>query len=215
VNNWYNSFNLRVERRLSQGLTSLANYTWSKNLDSGNSGTSTFSSQNNVVAMDSYNLWRERGLSPTDIPHKFVLSALYELPFGPGKALLNGGAPGAILGGWQVNGILSLVSGFPTEMNVTSLPPFQTLRNRPDVVLGQPTRVDNRGFDQYFNPKAFAVPSRVPDHLGAPIQTFRNAGRNIIRGPGSKNLDFSMFKSFRITEATNLQFRAEAVQSNE
>jgi hypothetical protein len=210
VNNWYNSFNLRVERRFSHGLTFLANYTWSKNLDSGNSGTSTFSSQNNVVAMDSYNLWRERGLSPTDTPHKFVLSALYELPFGPGKALLNGGVPGAILGGWQVNGILSLVSGFPTEMNVTSLPPVQTLRNRPDVVLGQPTRVDNPGFDQYFNPKAFAVPPRVPDHLGAPIQTFGNAGRNIIRGPGSNNLDFSMFKSFRIMEATNLQFRAEA-----
>ncbi|MGH9630893.1 MAG: hypothetical protein ACRD7E_21490, partial [Bryobacteraceae bacterium] len=210
VNNWYNSFNLRVERRFSQGLTFLANYTFSKNLDSGNSGTSTFSSQNNVVAMDTYNLWRERGLSPTDIPHKFVLSALYELPFGPGKAFLSDGVPSAILGGWQVNGILSLVSGFPTETNVTSLPPVLTLRNRPDVVPGQPTVVDNPGFDQYFNPAAFALPPTVPNHLGAPIQTFGNAGRNIIRGPGSRNLDFSVFKSFRTSEATSLQFRAEA-----
>lgn len=210
VNNWYNSFNLRVERRFSQGLTFLANYTFSKNLDSGNSGTSTFSSQNNVVAMDTYNLWRERGLSPTDIPHKFVLSALYELPFGPGKALLNQGVPGAILGGWQLNGILSLVSGFPTEMNVTSLPPVLTLRNRPDVVLGQPALVENPGFDQYFNPAAFAVPQTVPDHLGAPIRMFGNAGRNIIRGPGSRNLDFSVFKSFRVTEGSSIQFRAEA-----
>jgi hypothetical protein len=210
VNNWYNSFNLRVERRFSQGLTFLANYTFSKNVDSGNSGTSTFASQNNVVAMDTYNLWRERGLSPTDVPHKFVLSALYELPFGPGRPFLNNGVPAAILGGWQVNGILSLVSGFPTEMNVTSLPPVQTLRNRPDVVLGQPTRVENPSFDQFFNPKAFALPPRVPDHLGAPIQTFGNAGRNIIRGPGSRNLDFSVFKSFRTSESTSLQFRAEA-----
>jgi hypothetical protein len=211
VNNWYNSFNLRVERRFSQGLTFLANYTFSKNTDSGNSGTSTFSSQNNVVAMDSYNLWRERGLSPTDITHKFVLSALYELPFGPGKAVLNhGGIAGNLIGGWQVNGILSLVSGFPTEMNVASLPPVLTLRNRPDVVLGESTLVENPGFDQYFNPNAFALPPRVPDYRGTPIQTFGNAGRNIIRGPGSRNLDFSIFKSFRTSEGTSLQFRAEA-----
>jgi hypothetical protein len=210
VNNWYNSFNLRVERRFSQGLTFLANYTWSKNLDSGNSGTSTFGSQNNVVAMDTYNLWRERGLSPTDIPHKFVLSALYELPFGPGKALVSGGVPAAILGGWQVNGILSLVSGFPTETNVTDLPPVLTLRNRPDVVPGESTVVENPGFDQYFNPAALAVPRTVPNHLGAPTRMFGNAGRNILRGPGSRNLDFSVFKSFRTSENTSVQFRAEA-----
>ncbi len=81
-----------------------------------------------------------------------------------------------------MNGILSMVSGFPTDMNVASLPPVLTLRNRPDVVAGEPALVANPGFDQYFNPKAFAVPPRVPDYRGAPIQTFGNAGRNILRG---------------------------------
>lgn len=211
VNNWYHSFNLRVERRFSRGLTFLANYTVSKNIDSGNSGTSTFNGQGNTRAMNTYELRRERGLSPTDIPQKFVLSALYDLPFGPGRAYLNrGGAAGHILGGWQVNGILVLRSGFPTDMQVTQRPPTFTLVNRPDVAPGQPVLVENPGFDQYFNPRAFAVPGTVPDFLGRPIRMYGSAGKNIIRGPGSRNLDLSVFKNFRLTERTMLQFRAEA-----
>jgi hypothetical protein len=70
--------------------------------------------------------------------------------------------------------------------------------------------VANPGFVQYFNPRAFAVPPKVPDYRGNLIQTFGNAGRNIIRGPGSRNLDCSLFKTFKTSESTQLQFRAEA-----
>jgi len=211
VNNWYHSFNLKVERRFSRGLTFLANYTVSKNTDSGNSGSSTFDGQGNTRAMDTYNLSRERGLAATDVPQKFVLSALYELPFGPGKALLNrGGVAGFFLGGWQVNGIVMLRSGVPTDVQVAQRPPTFGLRNRPDVVLGQSTVVETPGFDQWFNPRAFSIPGTAPDFRGRAILRYGNAGRNIIRAPGQRNLDFSLFKNFPVTEGATVQFRAEA-----
>jgi len=211
VNNWYHSFNLKIERRFSRGLTFLTNYTVSKNTDSGNSGSSTFDGQGNTRALDTYNLWRERGPAATDLPQKLVISALYELPLGPGKAYLNhGGVAGFFLGGWQVNGILVLRSGLPTDVQVAQRPPTFGVRNRPDVVLGQPPLVDNPGFDQWFNPRALAIPGTVPDSRGRPVQRYGNAGRNILRAPGQRNLDFSLFKNFKSSERTSVQFRAEA-----
>ncbi|MGH9657705.1 MAG: hypothetical protein ACRD96_04115 [Bryobacteraceae bacterium] len=211
VNNWYHSFNLRVERRLSQGLTLLANYTVSKNIDSGGSGNSLFDQQGDTRALEAYNLKLERGISPTDIPQKFVLSALYDLPFGPGKRFLSQpGIAGHLLGGWQVNGILMLRGGFPSDLRVARLAPVFNTANRPNRVLGEPLLVPNPGFDQYFNPKAFAVPPTVPNFRGAPTQTLGNAGRSILRGPGLSNLDLSAFKDIRTSETTKLEFRAEA-----
>ncbi|PYT22024.1 MAG: hypothetical protein DMG58_31015 [Acidobacteria bacterium] len=89
-------------------------------------------------------------------------------------------------------------------------PPTFTSLNRPDRVLDQPTLVANPGFDQYFNPKAFQAPPLDPDYRGNLIQGYGNAGRAILRGPGSRNLDFSLFKEFAMSEKTKLQFRAEA-----
>jgi hypothetical protein len=211
VNNWYNAFNLRVEKRLAQGLTFLTNYTFSKNLQSGDSGSSQFDQEGSTRPQDPYNLKLEKGLSPTDITHKFVTSALYELPFGPGKRFLRQtGVAGQLFAGWQVNGILTLRSGFPTDTRVALTPPVFTTTNRPNRVLRQPTLVAHPGFDQYFNPAAFAIPPTVPDFRGAPIITFGNAPRLALRGPGSRNLDLSMFKEFRTSEKSMLQFRAEA-----
>ena len=161
--------------------------------------------------MDTYALWRERGLAATDMPQKFVLSALYELPFGPGKPLLNhGGAAGFFLGGWQVNGILQFRSGLPTDVQVAQRPPTFGVRNRPDVVQGQPKLVENPGFDQWFNPRAFSIPGTVPNVRGQPVLLYGNAGRNVLRAPGQSNLDMSLFKNFRVTEGSSVQFRAEA-----
>jgi hypothetical protein len=85
-------------------------------------------------------------------------------------------------------------------LRVTQNPPVFNTANRPDRVLGQPVLVTNPGFDQYFNPAAFAISPKVPDFRGNAIQTFGNAGRSILRGPGSRNLDLSMFKEIRTTD---------------
>ncbi len=211
VSNWYNAFNFKVEHRFSHGFQVLANYTVSHATDSGNAGMSTFNNQGNTRAMNSYDLRLESGLSPLDLPQKFVVSANYQIPFGKGQRFSTShGWVNQVVGGWEINGIGTLRSGLPTDVLTGSLPPVFATINRPDVVLGQPLLVPNPGFDQYFNPGAFSVPGTVRNVNGAPINTFGNASRMVLRGPGSKNLDFSLFKNFAVTERTQIQFRAEA-----
>jgi hypothetical protein len=211
VSNWYNSANLRIERRFSRGLTVLANYTISHATDSGGAGISTYGNQANTRAMNTYNLKLEHGLSSLDIPNKLALSANYELPVGRGKTLnIQNRFWNQVIGGWQTNGILIIRSGLATDVTTAALPPVFGTINRPDRVLGQPLLVANPGFDQYFNPAAFAIPPTVPNYKGAPTQTFGNASRMVLRGPGQRNLDFSVFKNFVLHEKKCLEFRAEA-----
>jgi hypothetical protein len=211
VSNWYNSANLRVERRFSHGLSLLLNYTVSHATDSGGAGISTYGNQANTRAMNTYNLKLEHGLSSLDIPQKLALSANYEIPVGAGKALnIQNRLANAVIGGWQTNGILVVRSGIATDVTTAALPPVFGTINRPDRVLGQPLLVPNPGFDQYFNPAAFAIPATVPNYKGAPIQTFGNASRMVLRGPGQRNLDFSVFKNFFIREKKRIEFRAES-----
>jgi hypothetical protein len=146
-----------------------------------------------------------------DMPQKFIMSADYELPIGKGKPLGNAhGWVNQVFGGWHTNGILSVRSGFPTDVLVGSTPPLFAAINRPDAVLGQPKLLANATFNQYFNPAAFAVPPTVRNNLGAPVQTYGNASRMPLRGPGSKNVDFSVLKSFPLAEKKRLEFRTEA-----
>src|SRR4051794_4974923 len=114
--NNYNSANFRVEKRYSRGLALLVNYTIQKNLESGGAGPDAFTQNGGTsVAMDTYNIARERSVAPIDVPQMFTASVAYELPFGPGKAWLSHGAAGKLIGGWQVNGIATLRGGFPTD----------------------------------------------------------------------------------------------------
>src|SRR4051794_246753 len=114
--NNYNAVNFRVEKRYSRGLALLVNYTIQKNLESGGAGPDAFTQNGGTsVAMDTYNIARERSVAPIDVPQMFTASVAYELPFGPGKAWLSHGAAGKLIGGWQVNGIATLRGGFPTD----------------------------------------------------------------------------------------------------
>ncbi len=211
---FYNAMNLRLEKRYGSGLNFLVNYTWSKNIDSNGSGSSAFAQNGGTTyPLDSYNLWRERAVSPLDVPHMFNASYGYELPFGKGKPWLNSGLPAWTLGGWQVNGITTLRSGFPTDIRTSRVPGSNMMFanfNVPDVVLGQPLFLPNKGVDGWFNPAAFSEPVQVRAANGAPITMFGNAGRRIGRGPGSVNFDFSVFKNFPLRETVTLQFRAES-----
>jgi len=214
-NNIYNAFNLRVEKRFSHGLNFLFNYTFSKNLESNGNGSSAWSQNGGTTfPLDSYNLLKERSYSPLDVPHVAIFSYAYQLPFGPGRPWLNGRGPaGHILGGWQLNGIFSRRSGFPTDIRSSRVAAanqmFATI-NVPDRVPGQSLYLPGKGVDGWFNPAAFTEPVQVRNANNVPITLFGNAARRVGRGPGSVNLDFSLFKDVTLYERFRLQFRAEA-----
>ncbi|MBM3786731.1 MAG: TonB-dependent receptor [Acidobacteria bacterium] len=202
----YHSLLLRVEKRMSNGINLLANYTWSKNLEvNGTGGSSSFAQNGGTTfPVDSWNLKNEKSYGALDVPHVFIASFGYELPFLKSNRWL---------GGWQINGIFSRRSGFPTDIRTTRIPAgnqlFATI-NTPDRVNGQSLYLPNRGVDGFFNPAAFSMPGTVTSATGVALTRFGTAARRIGRGPIATNLDFSLFKNFKIVERVNAQFRAEA-----
>jgi hypothetical protein len=177
-------------RREVGGLSYQLVYTWSKNEDL-NGG------------QNSYNLKNEKGLSGNDLAHVLAFGWTYEVPFGKGKKFSSSSrAANAIIGGWQLNGLLQATSGVPFGVfycgdtaNVGRTDCYM----RPNLV-GDPN-VSNPTTTQWYNPKAFAVAANY---------TFGSAPRNFLRGDGLFNLDASIFRNFAITEKTRLQFRFEA-----
>jgi Carboxypeptidase regulatory-like domain/TonB-dependent Receptor Plug Domain len=192
----FNAGSIRLEKRYSAGLFFLANYQFSKNIDN-NSGE--------VEANDTAfrtNKKLDRALSRYNQTHRAAFSAGYELPFGKGKHWLSSGGPiGYVLGGWQVQGIAELLSGFPitpSSTNVCNCGSF--VPQRVDAVKPGYGNIDNPTVTHWFDTTAYNVPA-----LG-----FQgNAGRNKIIGPPFRNLDFSITKNFAFTERVKLQYRAE------
>jgi len=143
-------------------------------------------SSGGIVGQNSYDLRGDRGLSDFDVRHRFVISALYDLPFS-GNQLIEG---------WQVSLIVQSQSGNPVNI-VTSNSTINGVSGtlRPDV-NGPVTSIG--GVDQWFDTSAFT-----------PVARFGNLGRNVIIGPAFNNTDFSITKNTRLGEKLRLQFRAE------
>ena len=212
----YNSMQLSLNKRLSQGLSFAVNYTWSKMLDEqDSSGWGRIAGS--PIYQDAYNPSVNYGPSIFDVPKMFKGNILYQLPVGKGKVFLNrGGVTDAILGGWQMSFIFILQSGTPFTpvwggTNLSGAAPngnlylngFSAAESWYANVVGNPS-IANPSINQWFNTAAFAQP--------APY-TFGNSGRNILRGPDERTLDFSMGKNFRIPvmgEGGQLQFRFDA-----
>ena len=204
-NSSYQALETEVTHRLSRGLQIRASYTWSKNLDM-NSGLTGAQAQNQAqMVLDRNDLHRDWGPSALNPGSQASMMGRYELPFGAHRHWLKnaGGIENAIFGGWQLNGIVSLLSGFPfTPVIGTNRSGDGDTRNpdRPSlnpsftgpVVLGQP--------GQWFNPNAFVLPA---------AGTYGNLGRGTLRGPGLADVDLSLFKNTAVSERASLQFRAE------
>jgi hypothetical protein len=209
----YNALNIKVQQRMAHGLAFLANYSWQKNIESQGTGPDSYNQNGGTsIALDTYDLSKERGVAPINVGQTFTTSAIYELPFGPGKHFLSGGGVAErLLGGWVVNGILTLRGGYPTDIRTNVLPPVFNTFNLASCVPGVPMKLPNAGVNGYFNPAAFTVPETTPSVTGAPIQEFGNCGRRVGVGPGLKNLDSSIFKNFYFSESQRyyLQFRTE------
>ncbi|HEY3928997.1 MAG TPA: TonB-dependent receptor [Candidatus Koribacter sp.] len=194
-NSNYNSLQVAFTRRLTRGLQLSANYVWSHTIDDS---PGAFDANNTV---DWFNLAHERSNSDLDLRHRFVFSALYELPFGHGRewgASWNG-ITDSILGGWQISPILELASGSPFDVSYGSGSPA----SRPDLVGAADQIGSASGY--WFDKSAYAAPASVGGVLAAP----GTAPRNALTGPGYDNVDLSIQKNFRITERVNTEFRGE------
>jgi Carboxypeptidase regulatory-like domain len=202
-NSTYNSLQMKVEKRFSNGLFLLSSYTWSKTLTDASSALSGFFS---TSARDQYNRRLEKALAFSDVPSRLVVAFNYELPIGPGKPHANvTGVAGKILGGWQINGIMSYQSGTPISAGVNNNLPLFNDRNLPNVVPGVNPKFDTSNFDPaqdlYLNVKAFAEP--------APF-TYGNAASILnVRTFPSYNEDFGIMKRTVIHEDMNIEFRFE------
>jgi hypothetical protein len=199
-NSNYNSLGMKFTRRLSAGLTILGAYTWSKSIDD----VSAIRGQGDTIfPQNSRCLECERALSAFNVAHRFVLSALYELPFGSGKMFMNrGGVLNEVLGGWQIGSIYTLqtgVPGYPSPGPDQSNTGIGNNRDRLNAT-GLSPNLDNPTVGQWFNVNAFAL---------EPFGTFGNAGRNTVPMPGRNDWDFSAIKDFRVAENQSLQFRFE------
>ena len=197
-NSSYNALQLDVTRRLSNRLQFRGNYTWAKNLDINSALTIAQAQNQPQMVLDRNDVRRDWGASALTPKHQGTISAHYEFP-GAAKT----GGIGRLIGGWQINGITTLLSGFP-------FPPLAGQNRSGDGNTRNPDRPNlNPSFSgpillrkqtQWFDPAAFTLPA---------VGTWGNLGRGALRGPGLANVDLSVIKNTSLTERVGLQFRAE------
>jgi len=202
----YHSGTLRLEKRFSHGVNFVLSYTKAKLIDDA-SGRIFGQNGNPPPVQDNYNLRAERSISEGDVAQRLVINHTVELPFGRGRKLL-GGAPRALdllVGGWSASGTASFVTGFPVALTSTGNSGVFSSVLRPNST-GKSAElsgtVESR-LNRYFDTSQFMVP--------APF-TFGNVSRTLpdVRGPGRRNYDVALTKSFRLREPVSLLFRAES-----
>ena len=203
-NSTYHALNLKVEKRYSNGLNFLANYTWSKFIDDvqGNADLHTITGAGYTHPA----LRRlDKSISNNDIPHRFIASAVYELPVGRDRHWkISNGLLNAIAGNWGTGVIAEIRSGTPWGVvEQTNHSNTFAAAQRP-TLLRDPTLDGSRStaamLAQYFDTSAFVDPG---------VGVFGDAARNIGHGPGVVNVDLSIHKGWKLTERFGLQFRGD------
>ncbi len=197
----YNGASIKLEKRLSNGLSFVSGYTFSKSID--NASAIRSHNGDTLFPQNSYNLAAEKALSSFHTSHRAVNSVLYQLPFGKGKRFMDqGGVANVLLGGWEFGTLLNIQTGFPlTVVTGSDRSNIGAGFDRPNQVAGQNATIDNGTLARYFNTDAF---------VAQPLGTFGNVGRNTIISPGIVQWDASLLKHFRFAESKSLQFRFEA-----
>ena len=204
-NSSYNALQLEIVRRLAQGLQFRAGYTWAKNLDMNSALTGAQANNQAQMVLDRNDPRRDWGRSALSVTNQGSISAHYEFPFGrnkhrPGSAR---GLVNLLIGGWQANGIATLLSGFPfTPQDGSNISGDGDTRNsdRPEVNPSFSGPIVLRKPAQWFSPNAFSLPA---------AGTYGNLGRGTFSGPGLADVDVSLAKDSALAEKIKVQFRAE------
>jgi Carboxypeptidase regulatory-like domain len=211
----YHGLQTKLDKRFSNGFALTTSYTYQR----------AMGMQSEDAGLDFYinprRNWRRLDFDRT---HTFAQSYVYELPFGKGKKMLTSGPGSWILGGWQLNGILSIYTGHPITFGGTTAilgAPGNGNTLNWFGPGGIPTPKGNGVTGLWFTPticnfnpaKGSLVTTQCFAQPGAEnggLPEFGNLSRNVISGPGQWNLDASIFRNFAIGERFKLQFRGEA-----
>jgi len=210
TNSYYHSLQAKYTRRLAKGLDMLAAFTWAKTMTNAGDllsggGVAGF----RAPGIPGFGVERDYGLASFDIRKAFSLSGTYQLPVGHGQQFLsNSGAfTNALLGGWMMNWVLTEDDGPPMTLNCVT-PGAAGVGCYALLVPGQDKYAGKHNVDQWMNPGAFHDPPAATTIGQTDFAPLGGMGTQII-GPGFHRVDMSLFKQFRTSERTRLEFRAE------
>ena len=197
----YNALSVSLRRTFSHGLLMTANYTYSHEIDNGSNGSGD---GDEVSPQNPLCLNCDRASGTWDARHVVNGNAVYQLPFGYGKPMLHdGGIATAIAGNWELTTTALARTGFPVNVLLPSsytAPDGANGTERPDLVPGVSlTPPGGKSVADWINPAAFATPAGE----------FGTAPRNLLRGPGTWQVDLGLAKHISLTERASLEFRSE------
>jgi hypothetical protein len=207
ANSIYHAFIAKVEKRFAQGFTIISSYGWSKTIGD-TCGNAAAGNTAGCGFHDTRNMRAERSADNQDIPHRFVASGVYDLPFGKGRKWGANMHPvlNAILGGWSTGSVVTWAAGEPYSITVPGNPANtgdRVIVNRPNLV-GDPYGIE-RTLRRDFDTSAFVANAQY---------TLGNLGRNTMRNRPDFNWDFSALKDFVFSERVRTQFRFEAFHAS-
>jgi hypothetical protein len=201
----YHGFYAKLEQRFSKGLSYLVCYTRSKLMDDASAvfdASILTGPVANLPVADSFNRRLERDYSTGDLPHVFVASAVWDLPWGAGRTRQASGIVGALVNDWTVTGVLTLQSGPPIAIGqTTNNNAFAGFGPQRPNLVGDPTLpADERSVSRWFDTAAF---------VAAPQFTLGTSSRNPVRAPGFRNLDVAVMRRVPLLAGTALELRGE------
>ena len=198
----YNSFQAKVQKRLTSHFTTLASFTWAKLITDDGNPPLGFVGSHLGAPQDWKDLSYEHSVSPQDVKFQLTAQASYDLPVGKGRAMNLSGVPNTIFGGWTMNGILYLSTGVPIASPVVGQIPGQSVtyfNQRPDITC-DPSSGAPHTATTWFNPNCFTFPASPFVAGTAP------AYLDHVRTMGARDLDLSLYKTFNVGEAYKLRF---------
>ncbi|MCC7343137.1 MAG: TonB-dependent receptor [Bryobacterales bacterium] len=200
----YHSLQVAINKEFSKGLFMKGAYTYSKAINmSDDDGWAGLPLTNLEEA-----LYRNRALAGYDRTNMFVMSWVYELPFGKGRPVDLGGLANWIAGGWRINGVYSAYDGTPFTVSANSNSLNAPGSSQTADQIGELKKIGDVGpGTQYYAVESFRDPNF---QRPANVYRFGSMGRNSVRGPGFQKVDLALFKDFRLTERFVLQFKAES-----
>ncbi len=203
-NSTYHALNVKMEKRYSNGLNFLANYTWSKFLDDVEANNEVAGGEGNgYTHMELRAL--DKSYSGNDLRHRLIASSVYEIPVGKGRRLaIANPVANAIVGGWAIGAVAEFRTGAPWgSIELTNTTNTFSASQRPNLSCSpilESGRSRNEFINQYFNTSCFSAPG---------TGNFGNAARNLGFGPGYVGIDASVTKRWTLTERYGLQFRSD------